>query len=287
MTVREAQKCPKEDLLFWKMSDLGRLSGKRFSVSLIGFGNVGKHLVNALHNAGHSILEIFSRDPLKIEKGAEAVGARVVTDVADLSHGQADIYFLTVPDDAIEKVVRKFRFPPHSIVVHTSGSTSIEKLNSLSQAKGVFYPLQTFSSRRNLDFSSIPVMIEADSPKTLKKLEVLARSLSADVYFLNSEQRKHAHLSAVFASNFVNHLIFLSQELLNKQGIIPAVLDPLIRETVFKALETGALEGQTGPARRGDRSTLNLQKSLLEKNPNFLKIYEVLSDSIRIAYSNK
>ena len=84
---------------------------------------------------------------------------------------------------------------------------------------GVIYPLQTFSFERNIDFNKIPLLVEASNKKTLSELINFSNKLSKKTVIMNSDKRLICHLSTVFANNFTNHLIYTSEELLDKFDI--------------------------------------------------------------------
>ena len=60
-----------------------------------------------------------------------------------------------------------------------------------------------------------------------------------------------------------------------------SLLRPLIFETAHKVMLLSPEQAQTGPARRGDEGILNMHKSLLKDEPKLLKLYTLISDSIR------
>ena len=62
---------------------------------------------------------------------------------------------------------------------------------------GVFYPLQTFSKNKKVNFSNIPFFVEANSEKDATLLTDMALKISQDVRVISSEQRKYIHLAAV------------------------------------------------------------------------------------------
>jgi predicted short-subunit dehydrogenase-like oxidoreductase (DUF2520 family) len=150
----------------------------------------------------------------------------------------------------------------------------------LSMHYGVFYPMQTFSKERQVDFLPIPVFLEASDDATLSLARTLAESISHHVYVLSSEDRKFLHLSAVFACNFANHCYALSAELLEKHGIPFDVMLPLIDETARKVHELHPLDAQTGPAVRYDENVIRMQSSLLSDSPALQEIYNLLSLNI-------
>ena len=87
---------------------------------------------------------------------------------------------------------------------------------SENNRKGVFYPLQTFTSNAKINFSEIPMCIEADNQEDLICIgQELGRSISNNVQVVTSTQREHIHLSAVIVNNFVNHLYHMGQDLLH------------------------------------------------------------------------
>lgn len=72
--------------------------------------------------------------------------------------------------------------------------------------------------------------------------------------------------------------------LLHDEGLDIRVFAPLIEATLTKAMTTGPRDGQTGPARRGDRSVIASHESMLQGDDR--EIYSLLSDSI-LKYFNK
>ena len=145
---------------------------------------------------------------------------------------------------------------------------------------GVFYPLQTFSKFRDIDFSTVPICIEANNKKLEKILVNLAKYISNSVHLVDSEKRKMLHLSAVFACNFVNHMYSVATEILNQSDIPFDLLKPLIVETMQKAIDFDPQNAQTGPAVRNDQNIMLKHIELLKDNPEFEKIYRFVSESI-------
>jgi len=151
---------------------------------------------------------------------------------------------------------------------------------------GVFYPLQTFSKNQKINFKDVPICIEANNKKTLNILSNLAKSVSNNIYFTNSEQRKSLHLAAVFACNFTNHLYSISENILKKENIDFEILKPLIIETANKIKNHSPLEMQTGPAIRNDKEIIKEHLKLLKRNKTEQNIYKLLTENI-IKISNQ
>ena len=163
-------------------------------------------------------------------------------------------------------------------VVHTSGFVSIDVLKKF-RASGVFYPLQTISKSRVDDLNNVPLLLEASSEQLLDDLCSLAHKVTNNVSEVDSEQRKVIHLAAVFANNFTNHLLLISQQILSTVNKDLSLFKPLLEETIYKATSMGPSCSQTGPAVRGDELTMKKHLEML-KDGEWKRLYELLSDSI-------
>lgn len=252
-----------------------------FRVVILGTGNVATHLIQAFEKASNvEVAQVFNRS----EKGLESLpfAGNTTTHINRLL--EADCYIISVPDDAVQEFSKSISFS-NRLVVHTSGSVSLNELDSKNR-RGVFYPLQTFSKERAVDFSQVPVCIEAENTSDLKALNVLASSVSKSVFEVSSDKRKQLHLAAVFVCNFVNHLYHIGYELSEKNGIPFSILKPLINETAAKIENASPKEMQTGPAKRNDLNTIEKHLNLLEQ-PLQKEIYKLLSQSIQETYGRE
>ncbi len=248
------------------------------SVVIIGSGNVAFHLIKAfLKNDSIDLKQIYSRTIKNIESFKSKT--LITDDISSII--KANIYIIAISDDAIEEFSKQLNFK-NSLVVHTSGSVSINALKG-NYNKGVFYPLQTFSKNHSVNFKQIPICIESNNNNQLVLLEKLASSISDNVYFIDSEQREKLHLSAVFVNNFVNHLYQIGNDICAKNNIPFEILLPLIKETAKKIVNLTPNEAQTGPAKRKDIQTIN--KHLNQLNTNQKEIYTILTDSIIKTYN--
>ncbi len=251
------------------------------------------HLAPALENAGHRINEVVSRQLTHARQLVSLLyDARPRSDM-NLAKSSSRLFLLTVPDDALPDVCSRLVLPENAIVVHTSGSFSLENLSQLMHLysdvpvrTGVFYPIQTFSRNQNpLDFEEIPLCIEANDPETETVLVAMGQEISSIVYLVSSAERRVLHLAAVFACNFTNHLLAIANDLTNAHDLEFDLLRPLIRETFRKGLVAeDPAEVQTGPARRDDQKTINTHLAMLNGQPRLQEIYELLTESIRGRY---
>ncbi|SHL46853.1 Rossmann-like and DUF2520 domain-containing protein [Flavobacterium chilense] len=244
-------------------------------ITLIGSGNVAQHLIKAF--AKSELVEIVQVYARKKETLASLVDFdKIVNDFEDLK--EADIYIIAVSDKAISEVAKKLPFQ-NRVVVHTSGAASLDVLDSKNR-KGVFYPLQTFSKNKEIDFSTIPMCLEAENTFDFRVLESLAKSISNAVYPINSNQRKALHVAAVFVNNFTNHLYQIGQEICEEHQVPFDVLKPLIQETSEKIKTLNPVDAQTGPAKRHDATTIEAHLEYLT-NENQKNIYKILTQSIQ------
>jgi len=258
---------------------------KFFKVAIVGAGNVAWHLARALEDAGHCVTDIYSRRITNARKLATRLYDTKVTSSLNLKTSEADIFIVAVPDDSIEEVAASLKIPPYAIVVHTSGTQSIKALSSYHDNSGIFYPLQTFTKGVTADLKEVPICIEAVHQQSEEILHLLGNSISNEVHTVFSEDRKAIHVAAIFACNFSNHMFSIAQEILERNDIDFRLLHPLIAETVNKALAVGADESQTGPARRGDRKTVQKHLKFLRSESDYRKIYKLLSEQIKEKYS--
>lgn len=246
-------------------------------IVLIGSGNVAFHLAKAFSEAQIPISQIFGRNTTELQKISEQFSIPFSTET--LTDG--DLYIISVSDSSIAEVSALIK-NENALVAHTSGSVSREALSG-NYRKSVFYPLQTFSKSKNLDYSKIPFFIDAENENDEEILKNLASKISKNVMLANDEKRKYIHLTAVFACNFVNHLYARAKEISDSQGIPFDYFLPLIDETTQKIHELEPKLAQTGPAIRNDEKVLKLHESLLTDEEK-LKIYKTLNESIKKMY---
>jgi predicted short-subunit dehydrogenase-like oxidoreductase (DUF2520 family) len=244
-------------------------------VVIIGSGNVAQHLIKAFGNLAQAqLVQAFARHP---EQLAALLPPEKITNSFN-AIADADVYIIAVKDDAIAALSAQLPFSGR-LVVHTSGSMGLEQLDNKNR-RGVFYPLQTFSKNKDLDFTTVPLCLESEFEKDYTVLELLAKTLSESVYKISSEQRQSLHVAAVFASNFSNQMYALSNKICTQNNIPFGILNPLIQETADKIKTLSPIQAQTGPAVRHDQKTIQKHLAFL-KNDNQKAIYTLLTQSIQ------
>jgi predicted short-subunit dehydrogenase-like oxidoreductase (DUF2520 family) len=76
----------------------------------------------------------------------------------------------------------------------------------------------------------------------------------------------------------------IAEEFLDERALDFDLLKPLIRETAEKAIDINPFSAQTGPARRGDAETIAKQLELLDGNPEYKQLYQLISAQILKKY---
>jgi predicted short-subunit dehydrogenase-like oxidoreductase (DUF2520 family) len=247
-------------------------------IVLIGAGNVATHLGVALQNAGLTIKQVFSRTIGSAELLAAKLNCSFTNQPQEIISG-AGLYLFSLSDDALPAMLDEFPLKD-VFAAHTSGSLSIDILKNAGLKAGVFYPLQTFSKNVEVDFTQVPVCIEAFNERHTRLLQSLGEKISKDVRYITSAERETLHLAAVFACNFTNHMLAIAHDILQKENISFEIMHPLVKETLRKALENNPAEVQTGPAVRNNEAILNKHIERLATLPAYRKIYIFASESI-------
>ena len=251
------------------------------NIVLLGTGNLATHLFEAFTRSRNTrVIQVFGRSA----QGLKAFENQTETTQEPDQIAKADIYIIAVSDDAINTVSQYITYKS-AVVAHCSGAVG---LNALPEDlnRGVFYPLQSFTRGRTIDFSSVPICYEGSSEMVLEKLLSLGKAISQVCIPLHSEQRLAMHLAAVYTNNFTNHMLYKASLVCKTNNLPFSLLIPLLVETVGKLSEhTTPYDAQTGPARRNDKQT---QEKHLKIIPDKIdkEIYSLLSESIRATYGD-
>jgi len=250
-------------------------------ITIIGAGRVAYHLACVL-SVQHEIVQIYSRTLEKAQQLADQFQAQAIEKPEQLDN-RVDLVIIAVSDQSIAMVIEQIHpYLPNNLIVHTSGSTHLDVLKQIHVRAGVFYPLQTFSLEREINWENTPLFIEAHDREDQNILQNLANSLSGRVYSYSSEQRLSLHLAAVFACNFSNYCYDMAKQVVDAQQVDFSLLYPLILETANKATQNDPRQMQTGPAMRGDENILNMHQSMLEQSQrsDLAEVYALMSQQI-------
>lgn len=254
------------------------MNGGGMKIILIGAGNLATQLALALQKKGLAPACIYSRTDESARRLSERLHHVCYTTDLNSLPADGDLYIFAVKDSVLPDLLA--RMPANDgLWVHTAGSVDCEVFRPYAARYGVFYPMQTFSKEREVEFDDIPFFVEANSEADTGLLHDLAAQLSGHVYRADSEQRKYLHLAAVFACNFTNHLYVLCDRILQEHGLPFEAMLPLIRETADKVADMSPFDAQTGPAIRYDQNIIAKQEALLS-DPTMREIYSLMSRSI-------
>ncbi|MBX2973443.1 MAG: DUF2520 domain-containing protein [Flavobacteriales bacterium] len=251
-------------------------------VVLIGTGRVAFHLGHALKHAGHDLVSIAGRNTEHVH----ALANELRTPGLSLNDAlpAADIILIAVSDDAIADVALNIPIGD-AVVIHTSGAGELDKLLPHPH-RAVLWPVMSLSPGEPMDFSQMPLVVDANTERARKMAKSLAGSLSGHVSELDHGQRELVHAAASISLNFPVFLLARAQELLRKNAIDPSVLTPSFVAMAQKASAIGASEALTGPARRGDLGTIHHHLDRLADDPELRAAYARLSSMILRAHGH-
>lgn len=265
----------------------------RCRIGFIGAGTVGTALAVRLSGKGYPVVAVSSRTKASAQRLAEAVPTCQALDSNQAVADNAQLVFITTPDDVIAPVAAETKWHQGQSVVHCSGADStdiLEPARKQGALVGGFHPLQTFASVTHA-VENIPgstFAIEADEP-LYTELREMAASLEGNCIRLGAGDKVLYHAAAVIACNYLVTLVKLATDLWQSFDVPPRqatqALLPLLRGTLNNIDNVGIPDCLTGPIARGDSGTIEKHISALERTaPGILPTYRELgSQTIPIA----
>ncbi len=240
-------------------------------IAFIGAGRVAATLAQAMQLAGLHVAAISSRD----QRHAEAIAATVPGAVAATVQGAADageLVFVTVSDDAIERVCAAVVWRPGQSVVHCSGASDLDVLREAKLAGalvGAFHPMQMFANplvaRERLPGCTITI---AADPPLDALLDDVGRRLGCRMLRLPAGRRALYHASANYVGPFVIALMQEAVTIWRALGVPErdalAALVPLVEGTLAAVKDGGLAHGMGGCVARGDVGTVERHLDALE-----------------------
>lgn len=254
------------------------------TISIIGSGNLTWHLVQWLNNSSFKVLEIVKGNTPTNNSDFDFTGQNIVfkSRVEQLSR-DSDIYMICTPDDVIESVVLQwpFELSDKQILLHCSGLKSSLILEKAARQFGVFWPVQTLI--KNVPNLCPPSIIyTAHTSYVSNVLSKMASTCTSSYEKRSDEEREKIHLAAVVVNNFCHHLLALAKEFCHHHQLDFAILQPILTETVHKALsDTSGKNIQTGPAVRNDVRTMERHIQILRDDILLKDLYQKISQSIQ------
>jgi predicted short-subunit dehydrogenase-like oxidoreductase (DUF2520 family) len=248
---------------------------------LLGTGNVARFVADRAVTAGWECTGVWGRNKAAAQKLAALLKAPVVENILELSN-PADIVLLALSDGAIAEVAPLLPLQKETTVVHFSGTLPLGALLPHPN-RAVCWPVYSIAGEISPEVA-IPFAGEAATTLAEKMLSQLAVGLGGTLTLMEAAQRAQLHLSAVLANNFTNHLLVLAGTLAAEAGLSFEMLQPLIVQTCARAAGGQTQLLQTGPAVRGDVQTEAAHLQILAPHPEWARLYEGLSASIKTFY---
>ncbi|WP_436663749.1 Rossmann-like and DUF2520 domain-containing protein [Alicyclobacillus acidoterrestris] len=254
----------------------------------VGPGRVGTGLALALSAAGYQVGGAVSRPNQSVTRSSNRftelthLPALQWMDARSLIE-QADVVFLTVPDQAVTPVAQTLVddgwLHRGQIVAHTSGAHSsalLQCVESVGAQKLSLHPLQTIAdpAKAPLLFTGATFTAEGDEDAVTKAFEWV-RALGGIPVRLRAEDKAKYHAAAVLASNAVLALMGVVDELAGLPNGWAAFL-PLVEGALDNLRTLGPKEALTGPIERGDIVTVQKHLDVLRDNPTALLVYVAL-----------
>ena len=233
-------------------------------IAFVGAGRVASVLGPAFHAAGWPVSAVASRSPDRRVAFQSAVpGAKAFAEPAGVLD-DADIVFLTVPDDAIAPLAASVRLYSGQALVHTSGllpAAVLEPARAAGTLLGSFHPLVAFADaeRATAALRGATIAVEGDEA-LVAVLAELAQAIGAQPVSVPARGKAAYHAAAVLAAGGFVALLDAIGELgrgagLDEAGTL-AIFGPLIRQSLANAETLGVAAALTGPVVRGDLGTI-------------------------------
>jgi len=243
------------------------------NIAVIGLGNVGSHLGDKLVDSGLHVSEIVHRDLDESLLYQRLWSCDIKTAPSDIT---SDYVFICVQDRYIEEVVTQL--PEHVAALITSGTFDCS-VKFPNRKTGVFYPLQTFTKNKRIDWENIPLLLESTSNEVMSDMKYFAEQMKVPFLECQTEERQGYHLAAVWVNNFVNFILEQARSLCEERELTFHLLESLLFETIHKNLKSKGISVQTGPAIRGDDTTIATHLGLLKREQQV--IYQALTTFIQ------
>jgi predicted short-subunit dehydrogenase-like oxidoreductase (DUF2520 family) len=231
-------------------------------IAIIGTGRLGATLAKALHRQGVEIAMVANRNTASAQQLAAQLGSCRAVDVNEAA--QADLVFLTVPDDALAPVAAQLPWRPGQAVVHCSGATEVAVLQPAADAGAViggFHPLQIFSDpARALELIAGSSVAIEGPPELEVQLQELAALLGMHPIHLPPGARALYHGGASYAASFLLSMLDEAVTAWRSFGVDEAqalqALLPLAQGTLAAAASKGLSAAVAGPVSRGDAGVI-------------------------------
>jgi predicted short-subunit dehydrogenase-like oxidoreductase (DUF2520 family) len=287
-------------------------SALKFSVAIVGSGNLATFLAISLHRAGFNIAEIISRETPRSLRKAQSLAAKVGARASTTPSAKLDanLLWLCVPDREIrnaalavserlrvlnqesareisearrEKKTSERKKLRVNFGFHSSGALSSRELDPLRRAglaTASVHPLMTFVPHTNPSLTGVPFALEGDA-QAKRIAKQIVRKFGAKTVSVAASNKSAYHAWATLASPlFLAFLVTLEEAALAAgltQRGARAMFLPIIKQTLENYSRLGAAHSFSGPIIRGDVQTVAKHLSLLKAHPKTRGVYEALA----------
>lgn len=260
-------------------------------IGFIGAGKVGFTLGKYFAENGAEISGYYSLYESDTKEAAEFVGCTAYDDRLKLV-SDSDVIFITVPDGQIQsewlRIASASRagevFLRGKMFLHCSGAHSsriFESADRLNIPVASLHPMFAVSNRTEAykELGKAFFTIEGDD-KCVDAILPLMEQCGNVVQRIEADVKVRYHAAAVMASNQVIALYRVASNQLVQCGFTPesaeAALRPLFMGNAQHIVEDGTVAALTGPAERGDKTTINKHLDCLEGED--AEIYRLLTN---------
>ena len=231
------------------------------SVRIIGGGRAGGAMAAALAEVGWQVRPVLGRSAPPDEVAAAAV--------------DVDLVLIATPDTAVAEVAAAVE-PSTAAVAHLAGSLGLDAVAPHPRAAAlhplVALPDAAVGARRLL--AGCWFAVAGD-----RIVHQVVAGLGGRAFEVADGDRAAYHAAAVVASNHLVALLGQAERIGAQAGVrLDALLD-LVRATVDNVEELGPAAALTGPAARGDETTIERHLSAIA--PAEHAAYRALADEAR------
>jgi predicted short-subunit dehydrogenase-like oxidoreductase (DUF2520 family) len=221
------------------------------SVRLLGPGRAGLSLAHALSEVGYRVAGVLGRND----------------DHADAAQ-DVDVLVIATPDDVVASVAAGVRPSSRCVVVHLAASLGLDVLGRHGRRASLhpLVPLPNPSVGAARLLSGIGFAVAGDPVA-----EEMALALRGRPFTVADADRAAYHAAACVAANHVVALLGQVERIASATGLdLDAFLD-LSRAAIDDVARLGPAAALTGPAARGDWSTLERHRRALadEEQPGY------------------
>ncbi len=267
------------------------------AVMIAGPGRLGPAMGRLLLEAGVPIRFVAARRLARARNAVRFIGGGKALSLKDRRLADSEIILMTTSDAALNPVARQLAAYRKDwsgrVVLHTCGSAPasiLEPFKKRGASIGSLHPYQTIPNSsagvRNLPGGFWSV--EGDK-RAVAVARGWVKAIGGKSFEIAPEAKALYHLSAFLVCPTEVALMDCSERLLQQAGVPKKIIRPMlgrfVTETVRNFTEFGARKSLTGPAVRGDWTTVEKHVAELQRfAPEVIPAYtELVNLMLRVA----